>query len=177
MYLLAPPGWQKRITLGTGPVGDGACQRRGLSKMGPARPTGPVLERPCPWQAPFPTLSSIVTPEGLASNRRLSKKVNLICFGFFQLFLELTWKNLFFRPWNNPSWSWNLIWELSRPWPEKSWKKKSGLNPTRPEIEKIPKALNWKNPKIGSSPRVNPGFGSNSPHYTICNAKINMCLI
>ena len=163
MYLLAPPGWQKRITLGTGPVGDGACQRRGLSKMGPARPTGPVLERPCPWQAPFPTLSSIATPEGLASNRRLSKKVNLICFGFFQLFLELTWKNLFFRPWNNPSWSWNLIWELSRPWPEKSWKKKSGLNPTRPEIEKIPKALNWKNPKIGSSPRVIPGFGSELP--------------
>ena len=128
--------------------------------MGPARLTGPVLDRPCPWQAPFPTLSSIATPEGLASNRRLSKKVNLICFGFFQLFLELTWKNLFFRPWNNPSWSWNLIWELSRPWPEKSWKKKSGLNPTRPEIEKIPKALNWKNPKIGSSPRVILGFGS-----------------
>ena len=147
MYLLAPPGWQKRITLGTGPVGDGACQKWDL----PGR------------QAPFPTLSSIATPEGLASNRRLSKKVNLICFGFFQLFLELTWKNLFFRPWNNPSWSWNLIWELSRPWPEKSWKKKSGLNPTRPEIEKIPKALNWKNPKIGSSPRVIPGFGSELP--------------
>ena len=44
------------------------------------------------------------------------------------------------------------------------------MNLTRPEIEKIPKALNWKNPKIGSSPWVIPGFGSELPtlHYLQC---------
>ena len=164
MYLLAPPGWQKRITLGTGPVGDGACQRRGLSKMGPARPTGPVLERPCPWQAPFPMLSSIATPEGLASNRRLSKKVNLIYFGFFNFFLSWLEKTCF------------LDLEITRVEVEIWFGSFQGLDLKKverknlvwtrpdPKLKRFPRPWIEKTRKLGQAPRLFRVLGQNSPH-------------
>ena len=164
MYLLAPPGWQKRITLGTGPVGDGACQKWDLPGRQAPSLTGPVPDRPCPWQALFPTLSSIATPEGLASNRRLSKKVNLIYFGFFNFFLSWLEKTCF------------LDLEITRVEVEIWFGSFQGLDPKKverknlvwtwpdPKLKRFPRPWIEKTRKFGRAPGLFWVLGLNSPH-------------